>query len=266
MDTAPQPVTRRPRKRPPLRAYVPFAIFVCLCTLLLSAMAWLSLALVHAVSPSAARHPAAPTQGSGRVVAQLASPTGTPAPATATFAVPAASVAATAPAADPTPAASSSGARAATDTPLRSASLAPPTNTGTILVPLTPGGPLPTRTAVPTATPNGAATLVIARDVDPSGRPLEQAARFVSPALRLYAIATVHHLHSTDVLRFVFMRGGSVIPHDDISFIAGTDADMQPISAYADYNGGSGPLPHGAYRVLFYRNGTLEAASDFRVG
>jgi hypothetical protein len=90
--------------------------------------------------------------------------------------------------------------------------------------------------------------------------------RFISPALRLYAIATVHHLHATDVLRFVFQRDGVTLPHDDISYTAGTDADVQALSAYADYKSGSTPLPHGQYLVLFYRNGMLEAATTFQVG
>jgi hypothetical protein len=249
---------RRPRKRPPLRSYIPFAIFLCICGLLLSAVVWLLVTLTHVIVPAASpRHPAPTATAVSHMVAQQRATAPTqPRPGTPTVR--------TAPAAPPATAGPTG--EPPTSTAVRSASLAAPTATPTILVALTPGGPLPTRTPSPTATATGRTALVIARDVDPSGRPLEQAARFISPALRLYAIATVRHLRSADVLRFVFQRDGMILPHDDISYTAGTDADVQALSAYADYKGGSTPLPHGHYLVLFYRNGTLEAATTFQIG
>jgi hypothetical protein len=130
---------------------------------------------------------------------------------------------------------------------------------------ITPGRPLPTRTPVPTATPDGNARLVVARDVDGSGNPVQAAHRFLSPAMRLYAVVTLHSVGSSDVLRFVFERNQQVLPHDDISYTAGGDSS-HTFNAYADYENGAHPLPHGQYQLLFYRNGHLEAETSFSVG
>jgi hypothetical protein len=128
------------------------------------------------------------------------------------------------------------------------------------------GGPLPTRTPTPTPAPDGNARLVIARAVDLSGRPQQASVRFVSPAMRLYAIATVRHVRSSDMLRFVFERNGRTLTGDDISFNAGITGTGQLFNAYADYKNGVAPLPHGKYTVLFYRNDHLDAEGTFRIG
>jgi hypothetical protein len=129
----------------------------------------------------------------------------------------------------------------------------------------TPGGPLPTRTPTPLPTPDGNARVVIARNVDANGNAVEAAARFLSPATRLYAVATVRSVTGSDVLRFVFERNQHALPNDDISYTAG-DSASHTFSAYADYDNGTQPLPRGYYQLLFYRNGHLEAETSFTVG
>ncbi len=136
----------------------------------------------------------------------------------------------------------------------------------TISVEITVAGPLPTRTPAPTATAIGDASLVVARDVDLSGKPVQQAKRFLSPALKLFAVATLHNVHSDDLLRFLFQKDGNPLPNDTITYRAGVDADSQSFSAWADYRGGAHALPKGHYSVLFYRNGRLEAVTTFVVG
>ena len=133
-------------------------------------------------------------------------------------------------------------------------------------VEINPGGPLPTNTPVPTATATGRSGLVVAREVDLTGKALQTSTRFLSPALRFYAVVTVHNVKQTDQLHFVFQRNGITLPSDDISYQAGTDADAQSFSAWADYKGGTKAFPKGQYRVLFYRNGVLEAVRKFSVG
>jgi hypothetical protein len=118
----------------------------------------------------------------------------------------------------------------------------------------------------PPATPDGNATVVIARNVDNNGNPLLPSTRFLSPALRLYAVVTLGTVNPTDVLRFVFERDGRVLPNDVITYAAGGTASSHNFNAYADYHNGSEPLPHGHYRLLFYRNGRLEAVAPFEVG
>ncbi|HVA92870.1 MAG TPA: hypothetical protein VNL71_23870 [Chloroflexota bacterium] len=131
---------------------------------------------------------------------------------------------------------------------------------------ISPGGPLPTSTPAPTATATGDAGLVVAREVDLTGKAVEASARFVSPSLRFYAVVTLHAVHSADQLHFVFERNGVRLPGDDIQYQAGTDADIQSFSAWADYKGGTHTFPSGKYRILFYRNGVLEAVRKFSVG
>ena len=225
---------RRSRRRPPLKSYVPFAVFVMFC---LIALALIVLIISRLTGSS----------GGNSGVAPLV-PTSTSIPATA---LPSSTLLPGAPTLTPGPSA----------TPIPT--VEPPSSQSPLAI--TPGGPLPTTTPKPPATPTGNAHLVIARDIV-SGKPVESAVRFVSPAVRLYAIATVHHVHLTDHLRFIFLRDGKVLPNDDISYTAGLDASVHSFTAYADYSGGAKPLPHGAYRVLFYRNGRLEAATAFIVG
>jgi len=160
--------------------------------------------------------------------------------------------------ATPTLAASTSGATA---TPVRSLL----GNGGSGMV-ITPGGPLPTSTPAPTATAIGDAGLVVAREVDLTGKAVEASTRFLSPSLRFYAVVTLHNVHSTDQLHFVFEKDGVRLPGDDIQYQAGTDADAQSFSAWADYKGGTHTFPPGKYRILFYRNGVLEAVRKFSVG
>jgi hypothetical protein len=130
---------------------------------------------------------------------------------------------------------------------------------------IVPGRPLPTHTPVPTATPDGNARVVIARSVDDAGNPVQAAQRFLSRAMRLYAIVTLHSVAGSDVLRFVFERNHQVLPHDDISYTAGGDSS-HTFNAYADFENGARPLPRGEYQLLFYRNGHLEAETSFTVG
>jgi len=230
---------RRPLKRPPWRSYVPFAIFCAVCLTLLLTLLTL---LAHLV-PSGGGHAAAPTSVVRATVSQRSPAPGTSAAST----VPGHS----SPSPDPTQQALISSM---------------PNLTGTGVGQITRGGPLPTRTPRPTATPSGQSAALIARDVDGSGNPLKAAIRFVSPATRLYAVVTVRHVHSADMLRFVFEKDGVVLPQDVIYYTAGVDAGSAPFSAYADYANGTQPLPRGHYRLLFYRNGTLETIAPFEVG
>ncbi len=78
-------------------------------------------------------------------------------------------------------------------------------------------------------------------------------------------MVTVHNVKQTDQLHFVFQRNGITLPSDDIAYQAGTNADAQSFSAWADYKGGTKAFPKGQYRVLFYRNGVLEAVRKFSV-
>jgi hypothetical protein len=115
------------------------------------------------------------------------------------------------------------------------------------------------------------ASVVIARAVH-GETPLMQSTRFLSPALRLYAVATVHNVKATDSLRFVFQRNGETLLHDDITIAASTTMGshaflaVHSFKAFADYQHGSKPLPTGNYKVLFYKSGQLEGETSFRVG
>jgi hypothetical protein len=140
--------------------------------------------------------------------------------------------------------------------------------------------PTPTSTTAPTRIPShpsptantaSGVRLVVARGVD-GETPVEQSSRFLSPALRLWAVAKVKDVRATDVLRFVFQRNGVVLPHDDISVVAGRSMNghrflaEQSFKVWADYEHGAKPLPTGSYRLLFYKNSRLEGQTAFRVG
>lgn len=231
---------RRPLKRPPWRSYVPFAIFCAICLVLGVAL----LTLIAHLVPSGGGQAGAPTSTARAIVPLHTASSG------------AVAVASTVP-----------GQPSATPGPTQQALASSMLNqNGTSVAQITPGGPLPTRTPRPTATPSGQSAALIARDVDGSGNPLKAAIRFVSPATRLYAVVTVRHVHSADMLRFVFEKDGVVLPQDVIYYTAGVDAGSAPFSAYADYANGTQPLPRGHYRLLFYRNGALETVAPFQVG
>lgn len=244
---------RPPRRRPPLRSYVPFTIFCVLCVLLLSGL----IALVAHLIPGAGGH-------------QVAAPRATP---TATAAV-----------AQQARTPLALGGATSSHTPIGPVLRHAPAPTATMQtssmpvvhgelphLQITPGRPLPTHTPVPTATPrptatpDGNARAIIARDVDANGNAVEPARRFLSQAMRLYAVVTLNSVGSADVLRFVFERNHRVLPHDDIAYTAGGDSS-HTFNAYADYENGARPLPRGQYQLLFYRNGRLEAETSFTVG
>lgn len=240
MQPVPGHTRHEPRKRPPWQSYVPFYGACAGCLLLLVLLAY---GVTHLVT------------GGGRVAAPPATPTATitagvaatqvtrGATATATSDVQVSAL----PHADVTP------------------SVAPFRSTSTR--PVTPGGPHPATAAKVTVKPGASSTLVVARELDASGRPRKISRRFLSPALYLYAVATVHHVHRTEVLRFLFERNGKRMPNNDITFTATVDAAVHRFVAFADANDQETmPLSHGSYRVLFYRNGHLEAVTSFRVG
>ena len=238
----------RPRKRPPMRSYIPFVVFVAVCLSIMGGVLWLLV--------SVAQDLAGPTRTAARLAPthQVRGPhagAATKAPTERPTVKPhgAATVAANI-------------GSAVTMTPVGSM-LGVPSGNG---VEISPGGPLPSNTPAPTATATGGSGLVVAREVDLTGKALEASSRFLSPSLRFYAVVTVHNVHSTDQLHFVFQRDGVVLPSDDIEYQAGTDADVQSFSAWADYKGGTKAFPKGQYRVLFYRNGVLEAVRKFSVG
>jgi hypothetical protein len=242
---SPRRTGRTPRRRPPIRSYIPFALFVAVCLSVVLGVLWLVVSIAHDLTAS---NQAAPAPAVSRNTAQAhtssstSGHTGSKAQGTATISVNASGV--------------------PTLTPVGSL-LGVPGGNG---VEINPGGPLPTHTPVPTATATGRSGLVVAREVDLTGKALQTSTRFVSPALRFYAVVTVHNVKQTDQLHFVFQRNGITLPSDDIEYQAGTDADAQSFSAWADYKGGTKAFPKGQYRVLFYRNGVLEAVRKFSVG
>jgi hypothetical protein len=244
-ESSPRRTGRTPRRRPPIRSYIPFALFVAVCLSVVLGVLWLVVSIAHDLSGS---NQAAPPPAVNRNTAQThigsatSGHTGSKAQGTATIAANASGV--------------------PTLTPVGSL-LGVPGGNG---VQISLGGPLPTHTPVPTATPTGRSGLVVAREVDLTGKALQTSTRFVSPALRFYAVVTVHNVKQTDQLHFVFQRNGITLPSDDIEYQAGTDADAQSFSAWADYKGGTKAFPKGQYRVLFYRNGVLEAVRKFSVG
>jgi len=268
MSSMPTRVARRPRKRPPLRSYIPFGIFCVVCLALLAAVTSL---VVHML-PGSATHPAAvryaphavvahttgltvaftstphrlvgPTRhanvGSGPLIAGVVATHGVLASSTATL-LPTAT--------------------------MQTSGMPPPVSTGSHLTSATTPAPrLLVVAPTASATPTGNATLVIARLVDNNGNPVQAATRFVSPARRLYAVATLRTVNASDVLRFVFERNGKVLPGDVVTYSAGGGASTRMFSAYADYQSGSALLPQGHYQLLFYRNNHLEAVSAFQVG
>lgn len=245
VETAPRRVERRPRRRPPLRSYIPFVVFVAVCLSIIGGVLWLVVGLAQSLTNSnhtAARHPSV-SKTTGHLVVTRSSGTGH-----------ARHEAASAATLTPSPG-------GATATSVRS--LLGGEATG---MEISPGGPLPTSTPAPTATPIGDAGLVVAREVDLTGKPLQASTRFVSPSLRFYAVVTLHNVHSADQLHFIFQKDGVNLPGDDIQYQAGTTADVQSFSAWADYQGGTHSFPKGTYRVLFYRNGLLEVTRKFSVG
>ncbi len=244
-ESGPRGAGRAPRRRPPIRSYIPFAMFVAVCLSVVVGVLWLVVSIAHDLTgstPTAARSSSTHQAGAGSTVATSTAHSGHTPQGVATV-----------------------GAKAGgapTLTPVGSM-LGVPGGNG---VEINPGGPLPTSTPAPTATATGRSGLVVAREVDLSGKALQTSTRFVSPALRFYAVVTVRNVKQTDQLHFVFQRNGITLPSDDISYQAGTDADAQSFSAWADYKGGTKAFPIGQYRVLFYRNGVLEAVRKFSVG
>lgn len=230
-----------------MRSYVPFAIFCAVCLFLLIGL----ITLVAQLLPSSGGHPAAAPRASATPVLAAAQQARTPLA--------------------PLDTAPPRGAHALTarSTPVPTATMQtsslPGIHAGSTPLQILPGKPLPTHTPVPTATPDGNAQVVIARDVDGDGNAVQAAHRFLSRAMRLYAVVTLHSVSSADVLRFVFERDHTVLPHDDISYTAGGDTS-HTFNAYADYENGARPLPRGQYQLLFYRNGHLEAETSFTVG
>jgi hypothetical protein len=144
--------------------------------------------------------------------------------------------------------------------------------------------PSATVTALPVATAHAAVRqvpktvmqpdmvkLVIARSVQ-GEQAVEVSQRFLSPAMRLWAVVTLTNVRATDKLRFVFQRNGVTLPHDDITILAGDSMGkygvlaVQSFKVWADYDHGAAPLPAGNYRLLFYKNGHLDGHTAFRVG
>lgn len=234
VNTAIPRPARPPRRRPPLRSYIPFTIFAACCLVLVVAIILL---LVHLFSPGGSGAATPPMTRTPTAVPTMTVPASTPTSGSATAA------------------ASSHGG--ATKTPA-----------GTSLLPAPHRSPQPTASGAPTAkkaTKPVKASLVIARGVQ-GDSPVEPATRFLSPAIRLYAFATVHDVKVHDALRFVFKRNGVTLPHDDITIKAGKTMAVHAFHVFADYKGGAAPLPVGNYSVLFYHNGRLEAEAPFRVG
>lgn len=237
MDSALVQTARRPRRRPPLKSYIPFFVFATGCLVVLVALVWLVAHLFVLVDHHSSAAPlntatAVPglTSGATHVVVQIL-PSATAADIGSMLA---------GGSAQPTPS-------------------------------FTPA-PTPVRDiAVSSPTPTSAVKLVIARDVN-GETPTHVSTRFLSPALRLWAVATVKNVSAIDVLRFVFQRNGMTLPHDDISVVAGTAMGkhsflaVQSFKVWADYEHGAKPLPSGNYRLVFYKNGHLEGQTAFRVG
>jgi hypothetical protein len=246
-ESEPRRTGRTPRRRPPIRSYIPFALFVAVCLSVVLGVLWLVVSIAHDLTGS--NQTASPPAVSRQTVQ---SHTGSSSSTSTTHSGSKVQSGHT----------TSSTGGAATLTPVGSL-LGVPGGNG---VEINPGGPLPTNTPVPTATATGRSGLVVAREVDLTGKALQTSTRFVSPALRFYAVVTVHNVKQSDQLHFVFQRNGITLPSDDIEYQAGTDADAQSFSAWADYKGGTKAFPKGQYRVLFYRNGVLEAVRKFSVG
>ncbi|MGH2347428.1 MAG: hypothetical protein ACRDG4_19555, partial [Chloroflexota bacterium] len=228
-----------------IRSYIPFVIFVVVCLSIIGGLLWLVVSIAQDLTGSS------PTASRSTVTHQTHSQH-TPASATPSGSI----------TQHGAHTGEGTGAPVFTMTPVGSLLGVPGGNA----MEISPGGPLPTKTPAPTATATGDSGLVVAREVDLTGKALEASTRFVSPSLRFYAVVTVHNVRSSDQLHFVFQRNGAVLPSDDIQYQAGTDADVQSFSAWADYKGGTTAFPKGQYRVLFYRNGVLEAVCKFSVG
>jgi hypothetical protein len=239
VDSALEQSARRPRRRPPLKSYVPFFVFATGCIVLLISIVWLAAHLVLAATHGSSASPVhkanlalvQPTHSTHRAPVHPSSPTPTVAEIGSMMAM---------------------------------GSLPPtPTVAG-----------IPTsilHRTMRTATPTSAVSLVIARSVK-GETPLQVSTLFISPAMRLWVVAKVKNVHATDVLRFVFKFNGATLPHDDITVVAGTSMGghsflpVQSFKAWADYDRGAKPLPSGQYRVLFYKNNRLEGQTAFHVG
>jgi hypothetical protein len=243
---------RRLRRRPPLRSYIPFALLTGSCFLLVAALVLLLVRVAFtsghgsaSIAKQPARHVAATL-----AVAVTHAPTYLP------------TVAVThAPTYPPATAGSTAvGSMMAVGVPLVS-----PTPAAIIA--------LRTLQAPPklSATPKALARIVVARGVE-GDQPVQAANRFMSPALRLYAVARVKNVRASDSLRFIFKRNGLTLPRDDITLSAGAFMNhhaflpLHAFTVWADYQRGAQPLPPGDYRVVFLRNGILEAQTAFRVG
>jgi len=237
VDSALEQSARRPRRRPPLKSYIPFFVFATGCLVLLIAIVWLAAHLVLAATHGGS---AAPVRKTPLAVVRPTLATRHPLISS------------------PTPTVAGIGSMMAVGS-------LPPTPT----VPSVPTSIL--HRAGPTATPTSAVSLVIARSVK-GETPLQVSTRFISPAMRLWVVAKVKNVRATDVLRFVFKFNGATLPHDDITVVAGTSMGghsflpVQSFKAWADFDRGAKPLPSGQYRVLFYKNNRLEGQTAFHVG
>jgi hypothetical protein len=243
---------RRLRRRPPLRSYIPFALFTGSCFLLVAALVLLLVRVAFTSghgSASIAKQPARHV-ATTLAVAVTHAPTYLP------------TVAVThAPTYPPATAGSTAvGSMMAVGVPLVSPTPAVVIALRTLQAP-----------PKPSATPKALARIVVARGVE-GDQPVQAANRFMSPALRLYAVAWVKNVRASDSLRFIFKRYGLTLPRDDITLLAGTFMNshaflpMHAFTVWADYQRGAHPLPPGDYRVVFLRNGILEAQTAFRVG
>ena len=252
VQPAPGLAGRGRRKRPPWQAYIPFFSACVGCVLVLALIVFGVTHLVarggHVAAPAPTRTPT-----STAIVAATPVPRGT-----IEMSTPAHGVTATA---------TSDVLVSALPHPDATRGISPSRSGGLRVAPVTTGGPHPTAVLRATARPAGSATLVVARELDGRGMPRKVARRFLSPALFLYAVATVQHVHRTDVLRFLFERDGKRMRNNDITFTARVDAAVHRFSVFADANDQETvPLSRGSYRVLFFRNGRLEAVTFFRVG
>ncbi len=156
-ESAPRRTGRTPRRRPPIRSYIPFALFVVVCLSVVLGVLWLVVSIAHDLTGSnqTASPPAVSRQTSQ-------SHTGS------------SSSASTAHSGSKAQSGHSTG-EAPTLTPVGSL-LGVPGGNG---VEISPGGPLPTKTPVPTATATGRSGLVVAREVDLTGKALQTSTRFV---------------------------------------------------------------------------------------
>jgi len=230
------------RRRPPLRTYIPFMIFCCTCLAIIAGFTWLLVRLVAPGNGGTAANGGVPggMQAAPVVIIRAVTPTWT---ATTVYSTP-------------------------STTPAGEASHEAPAELQAPLSPtlsIVPAANISFVTPAPHAAPPGTVQLVVARGVK-HGAPVESATIFISPAYRLYAFATAYGIKAKDEVRFVFQYDGLPMPNDDVVIKATNDMPVHAFYAFADYHGGSQPLPAGHYRVLFYQHGLLQAVTPFRVG